>query len=429
MTVAVVSLSLVVVLLGAALLRLALRNQGVQAAAPTESALQLVAGSTSELDRSTQTDAFSATQKVTLDVTGDPQTPTGLHLSFGRRELATIKWNREEPQSRPNLVVSGLLMEAARFVPPLADALQHAGTYTVSFSRSTTQALATGEAVLMTGGRALATDAATRQIIEGAVIVGTASTFSVAWPVLLAGGVAVGAAAYSQHQLQKALKTIDTRLRHIEERQFLDDVGVLMGSQNLAHDLVDAAQIGTIPDQLASELAVARREVERVYFARRQRIEQCLDDIRIAQDRSAAVATGDKVSWAKNVDKSFGNLDVFENETLLYLRSATCRAHLAAATAAVLSVQADPSVAFALLDRTEADLRDSLNTFDRHLKALEDHPPTGYRSGPKSAHRVVIGVRQVIEEEVRLILPLEANDTISMDIEIRHPASVRHMND
>jgi hypothetical protein len=416
-TIAVIVLALVILVLGLTLGWLALADRRSRQAQPPESGTSL-AIIEPPVESSNALVASSNALIHDIGVDGSALDSHGLHVQFASRELATIRWTSDPPPDGPNLVVAGVIQEIGRYVPELAEKLQKSGTYLVTFSRATTQALQKGDAVLQKGGQVVARDVPTGQFMEIGAVAAGAGVAGVAWPVVLAGGVAVAAAAYSQWQLQKALEKIDSRLRGIQLSLFLDDVGVLMGSQALARDLIEAAQAGNIPHQLASELAVARREVDRVYFGKVQRLERFLSDVKNAQEAARRESADNEVTWAKNVVDSFGDLVEFENEILLFLRAMTCRAHLAAATAAVISYESDPSIAFDLLDRTESDLRTTLNEFDRHLSALVDHPPTGILPGPKKAHLCLGRIRSVLDDEIRLLLPLEAQDDIPVSITV-----------
>ncbi len=320
--------------------------------------------------------------------------------------------------------VTAAVLELSRTVPGLLDTLASTG-FQLTFSRDTLRGLAEGSLRMMSGDYALAVDAATARIVEVGKIGRTAaSRLSASWPQLLAGGTAIAAAAVQQHQLEAALSEINAGIEEVYQRQIDDDSGRLHAASYLVREAISAAQEGPIPAQMTTELAVARREVEGIYFARREQMRRFIEDIEKAQDQHEA-KHGQAVAWAKGVKEAFGNPAHFHADALAFIRSAAVKAHLAAGAAAAIAADGRPDFSFALLQENEDLLRADVLNFQRRINTLAAFTPSQLlrRFGKSDEfHAVVESLRGEIDHRIKPLLPLRAPDTIALQLD---PAIVR----
>ena len=273
---------------------------------------------------------------------------------------------------------------------------------------------------MMRGDYAVAVDAATARVVEiGKLSRGAVSRVAASWPQLLAGGTAIAAAAMQQQQLEAALSEINAGIDEILQRHIDDDSGRLQAASYLVREAISAAQEGAIPEQIATELAVARREIEGIYFARREQMRRFIDDIERAQNQHEA-KYGQAVPWAKGVKEAFGNPAHFHSNALAFIRSAAVKAHLAAGAAAIIAAEGRPDFSFNLLQKNEDLLRADVLDFQRRIHALAAVPPSQFlhRFGKGDEfHAVVESLRVELDQRIKPLLPLRAPETIALQLD------------
>ncbi len=347
-----------------------------------------------------------------------------LKLRADDRLLATIDLEPDQVGSRVETVQAGTtvtaaVLELSRTIPGLLDTLASSG-YQLTFSRETLRGLAKGSMRMMSGDYAIAVDAASARVVEiGQLSRRGASRVAASWPQLLAGGTAIAAAAVQQYQLEAALSEINAGIDELYQRHVDDDSGRLQAASYLVREAISAAQEGVIPAQMATELAVARREVEGIYFARREQMRRFVDDIEKAQDLYEA-KHGQAVPWAKGVKEAFGNPTHFHADALAFVRSAAVKAHLAAGAAAVIAADGRPDFSFNLLQENEDLLRADVLDFQRRISALAAVTPSKFfrRLGKSDEfHAVVESLRGEIDQRIKPLLPLKGPETISLQLD------------
>jgi hypothetical protein len=324
-----------------------------------------------------------------------------------------------------NAAVLAAVTEIARWAPRLAEAVRSRQIMQFTFDTKVMTALADGTARLMSGGKAVAVDSRTARTIAIGTIV--APPVVVGGPVLLAllpAAVAALVSAKQQRVLDGALDRIDNGLDQLRDRLVDADFGVLLAAGNLSSELVLAAASGRIPAQLAAELAVARREVEAAYHARRRGMRRFIAAVQKAHDEHERTH-GSVDTWPKGVAEAFGSREQFRDDVLLFVRSAMLRAHLAVATAAVVAHEGDALTAFRLLERTDIELREDVFDVRRRLVALGTYEPTGWRTKEaRAAHQLARELTSRIDNEIGDVLSVEVPAMLEVTVDPAADASI-----
>jgi hypothetical protein len=285
-------------------------------------------------------------------------------------------------------------------LPALREVATNRGVRVV-FSKETTKLLRSGAVELVqssTGLLPVARDAGTKAFVEigkvvpgaavtagatgaigvggAAATVGGAATFGslavAAAPVLIVAGIAAATAYAEQRVMEKRFAEIQRAVERLEIRLRDDDLGSLEAADRLVDHLqADLAQ-GSVPPQLATELALARRDVERVYLSRRRFTGRFLGTLEEAQKRKAEKGSDRMRSgWAGEVadelrDRKSGVVD----ELALFVQAMVVRARLTAATAAVIASQGGGGSALRLIDDLDSELKHDYFELYRKLRAL-----------------------------------------------------------
>jgi len=327
-------------------------------------------------------------------------------------------------------------------LPELQIMLGQTNVLRVVFSPEIQRALASGQATLMQSAQFALPVAVNHsgQIMGmarvaggtgakagGGIALGAAAT--IAWPVLLASAVAIGAAMAQQKWLENTLGRLEEALARIENRLRDDDHGALEAAEHLAALVEPFLASGLIPAQLRLELAVARQDVEGVYYSRRRFVERFKRDLEKEQtERRSKESTS---AWTSRVtgelaDRKSGVVD----ELLIFLRAMVCRARLTTATASALAAEGDGETALRLMDHLDEDLRRDYHDLHNRIAALArtlpDAPlwqrvPVLSSSGlPKvssaereQAHAMVSRIAKLMEQTVGASLP-ERDAGVSM---------------
>jgi hypothetical protein len=256
------------------------------------------------------------------------------------------------------------------------------GGFRVVFSAEARRGLANGSLRLMGNATLPAAVDQAGRIVELArvpsVAVGTGAgvtagaTLMAAWPVALAAGVATAAAWAEQRWLERTFSGLDERLCRIEARLRDDDLGVLTAADLLVDLVADDAMVGAVGEQLRSELAWTRREVERIYFSRRRFVERLKAALETGQTAHEA-KTGERRAWAGDAVELLG-ADATD-EIVVFLRAMLCRARLATCTAALLAADGSSQLAVRLLDANDEQMRPDYWDLQNRLRALARSTP------------------------------------------------------
>ena len=126
----------------------------------------------------------------------------------------------------------------------------------------------------------------------------------VAWPVVLAAGVATAAAISQQRWLEQAFAGLADTLDRIEARLRDDDLGRLDASDDLV-ELVAGLGFEQVPAQLREELAIARGDVDAIYFSRRRFVDRLKRSTEHHQTEYEE-KTGERRAWVGDIVQQFG---------------------------------------------------------------------------------------------------------------------------
>lgn len=263
----------------------------------------------------------------------------------------------------------------------------------VAFSSATQAAIQSGTLGIMsgsTGALPMAVDSAgkireiARVVPSGGVIAGPALL-----PILVPAAVAAAASYYQHQALQATLDGIREVVDRIEERLQDDDWAVLEAGDDLARTLVLAEGGWDLPEQLRTELAVARQSVERVFRSRRRYTQMLVQKI------NNEIA-GRPDPWTDEVRKLVKG-DHNWIEVSIYLEAMVVRARLTAATAFVLATDGDARAAAAL---TRSAIDELSASYDPLLSSLV--PLAERRPGERLLDRVP-GRRSTDEQRFRFV--------------------------
>lgn len=273
--------------------------------------------------------------------------------------------------------VAAGLVEA---LPRLRGLLTNPGALRVSFSPAAQRALADGAYRLMADGAyPIAVDASGR-IVEIAKVAGTAgatvgvgAALSASWPVILGAGIAMAAATAQQRWLERTFAGLSSQLGRIETRLRDDDLGALDGADSLV-DLMAQLGVSALPPQLLEELAVARRQVDSIYFSRRRFVERLKRDLEAQQTQHEA-KTGERKAWAGDIAKQLRDDTGAVDELIVFLRAMVSRGRLGALTAGVLAADGEPMAALSLVDGMYDTLRGDYWDLQNRVSALAKSSP------------------------------------------------------
>ncbi len=201
-----------------------------------------------------------------------------------------------------------------------------------------------------------------RVVPMGGVVAGPALL-----PILVPAAAAAAASFYQHQALQATLDGIREVVDRIEERLRDDDWAVLEAGDELARILVDVDGGWDVPDQLRTELAVARQAAERVFRSRRRFVHLLVRKI-------DAEAYGRSDPWTDEVRKLVKGGDNWI-EVSIYLQAMVVRARLTAATAFVLATDGDARAASALTRSAVDELSASYDPLLKSLVPLAERRP------------------------------------------------------
>jgi hypothetical protein len=268
----------------------------------------------------------------------------------------------------------GALAQSLTPVSAVVSAAAGAGqSLEVAFSSATQLAIQTGSLSLMsgsTGALPMAVDSAgrireiARVVPAGGVLAGPALL-----PILVPAAAAAAASYYQHQALQATLDGIREVVDRIEERLRDDDWAVLEAGDDLARTLVDTDGGWDVPDQLRTELAVARQAVERVFRSRRRFAQQLVRKL-------DADTFGRPDPWTDQVRKLVKG-DHNWIEVSIYLQAMVVRARLTAATAFVLATDGEARAAAALTRSAVDELSASYDPLLKALEPLAERRPEG----------------------------------------------------
>lgn len=158
-----------------------------------------------------------------------------------------------------------------------------------------------------------------------------------------------------------------------------------------------------VPEQFRLELAVARREVERIYRYRRRFVEKLKSVLEEQQDVHENL-TGERRAWAGDLGRRLARDDSGIDELVVFVRAMVTRARLAAVTAGSLADADAPVAAVRLLDKVENEIREDYSDLQRRLSALArsrpDEPLWRKLLDRNDAERAVASIK-VLEEVLR----------------------------
>lgn len=259
------------------------------------------------------------------------------------------------------------------------------------FSKETAKLLRSGAAELVQsskGALPVARDVGSKSFVEigkvasgTAVTAGSAATFGslavAATPVLVVAAIAAATAFAEQRAMERKFSELQRAMERLEIRLRDDDLGTLEAADRLVDHLQPDLADGSLAPQLGIELAIARREVERVYLSRRRFAERFARALEEAQknkeDRSSDRV---KSGWAGQVadelrDRKSGVVD----ELALFVQAMIVRARLGAVTAAVVAWQGDGDSALRIIDDLDQELKQDYYELYRRLRALARFGP------------------------------------------------------
>lgn len=315
--------------------------------------------------------------------------------------------------------VGALAQSAAAAGAVLAQASASGHALQVAFSPATQQLIASGTFGLMEsakGALPMAVDGAGRireigRIVPSGGLVAGPALLPVLLPV-----AAAAAASYYQHQaLQATLEEIRAVVDRIEARMRDDDWAILESADDLAHTLVDDDAGWEVPEQLRLELAVARRDVERVFRSRRRYVAQLMARI----EHETAGLSNPWTDRVKGLVKGENNWI----EMSLFLEAMVVRARLTACTSMVLATEGDARAAAALARSAADELSSSYTPVVTTLKRLAGRRPDGQlldflpgkRSSDEDRFRFVGALVKDIEDGVgQAIRGLDAETTVTL---------------
>lgn len=286
-------------------------------------------------------------------------------------------WSRAAAQG----VATGLV----EVLPQLRDALTGRGALRVVFSADVRKALASGSYRMMSNGLPVAVDQGGRIVeiarVPGATAAGAGAgaglglgaAGAVAWPVIVAAGVATAAAIAQQRWLERSFAKLGSQLDRIEVRLRDDDLGAIEAADSLVDLIALVGPVG-LHAQLRDELALARHRVEGIYFSRRHFVDRVKRAIE-AQQEDHEGKTGQRKAWVGDVVKQFSGDRATVDELVVFLRAMVSRARLGAATAALLAVEGVPVPAIRLLDQLHEGIRSDYWDLQRRLQALARTEP------------------------------------------------------
>jgi hypothetical protein len=277
-----------------------------------------------------------------------------------------------EPSPRGSMtsgMAAALAASLADEFPRFKDLLASGQGFVVRFSPEVERGLRDGTYKLLQTGssaKAVARSTASGQVVEAGVVVGgAAAAGGVGWPVLLAGAVAVAAAAAHQRWLEQVFASLEDGLEQIAVRLRDDDHGDLGAAEQLIELIGDSAVGSGLSPLRVAELAEARRNVESIYFSRRRFAARFKDQIEERQVKAGMTKAGTPKTWTADiardlVDEDKGVID----ELVLFFRAMIARARLGAIAASILIADGSYDVALRLLDQTRSTMR--TDYFDLH---------------------------------------------------------------
>ena len=310
-------------------------------------------------------------------------------------------------------------------VPALREVATNRGVRVV-FSKETTKLLRSGAVELVEASKGtlpVARKVGSKTFVEigkvapgAAATVGGAATFgalaAAATPVLVVAAIAAATAYAEQRVMEKRFAELQRAVDRLEIRLRDDDLGSLEAADRLVDHLqADVAQ-GRVPPQLATELALARRDVERVYLSRRRFAGRFLRALEDAQKRKAEKGSDRmRTGWAGDMadelrDRKSGVVD----ELALFVQAMVVRARLTAATAAVVASQGNGGSALRMIDDLDSELKHDYFELYRKLRALARFGPekSWYNALPGLGNAPLLG-GQVGEEAKRRVASLVEN--------------------
>jgi hypothetical protein len=203
--------------------------------------------------------------------------------------------------------------------------------------------------------------------------VGAAALSAPVWPIALAVGVATAAAMAEQHWLEKTFGELRQSLARIETRLRDDDLGRLISVDRTIDLLGDDVLFNGIPEQMRTELAIARQDVDAIFWSRRRFVDRFAAELSDLQNRHEA-RTGKPDAWAGQ--RAVEIVEQAGEELVVFLASLITRGRVTALTSAVLAYDGDVSTSLRMLDGLTDSTRTGYFDLYNRVRALDRADPT-----------------------------------------------------
>ena len=225
-----------------------------------------------------------------------------------------------------------------------------------------------------TGAMPTAVDSSGRIAGQARVVNSTGEMGGAALAGALAMGVGAAAAIAQQRWLEETLSGIAATAERIEARLRDDDWGTLAHAEVIAHECWVAAERGSVPPQLAYELAIARSGAHAILASRRRwlaRLVARMDSYRDEKKGDAAAST-----WVAAIVREFDDPGIgVMDELSLLVRALLAAGRADAATAAALVVEGYGADAVGVVSRSMSGARDTYNGLYRRFRPLARYEP------------------------------------------------------
>lgn len=310
----------------------------------------------------------------------EPGSPAEVVTIFDglERWLCRIEPFEPAPDHAPASPLALLVLD--RLTSELPDLLTKFGgarALRVAFSPELSSGLRQGTHRLMAtskGAMPTAVDSSGRIAGQARVVNPTGELGGAALAGTLAMGVGAAAAIAQQRWLEETLSGIAATAERIEARLRDDDWGTLAHAEAIAHECWVAAERGSVPPQLAYELAIARSRAHAILASRRRwltRLIARMDTYRDEKRGDAAAST-----WVAAIVREFDDPGIgVMDELSLLVRALLAAGRADAATAAALVVDGYGADAVEVVSRSMASARDTYNELYRRFRPLARYEP------------------------------------------------------
>lgn len=276
-------------------------------------------------------------------------------------------------------MASTLVRSLAEAFPQLKAVIGSSPGVVVRFSPQVERGLRNGTYQLMQtagGSKTVARSVASGQFVEHGTVVAGVGLAGAAWPVLLAGGVAVAASMAHQRWLEEVFEGLEAGLARITQRLVDDDHGELDAAEQLIELIGSSAMLGAVSPLLVAEVAEVRRRVEAVYFSRRRYAARFKETLEARQLAAGMTKAGQPRTWTAEIARDLidGDQGVID-ELALFFRAMIARARLGAIAASMVIADGAYDVALRMLHQTKATMRTDYWDLQRRLDALANNEP------------------------------------------------------